>query len=503
MLSMLQSFFEESEVDKTNLFLDKKIYQNKPLMKARFQRYPVLHLNLKNAIASNYEGMATKIRETISGECERHASLLESAKLSAKDKAYFRSIANEEASDLEYTSSLLKLTSFMEKVNHKKAIVLIDEYDAPAHNGYQNGFYDPAFLYLKQLFSSVLKSNDSLHLALLTGVLPIAKESLFSGLNNLITNSVLSVNMDEGFSFTENETKELLDYYGCPEQLDKIREWYGNYHFGDAVVYNPLSVLSFLQSGKIYASYWNNTADNSVLGNIIEGMSESDSLLPLISSQAVTSPIDIALIYKDLSSTSENILSFLLASGYLTVMEKLSDFFYSLAFPNKEIESVFQREIALRYIPQNDFPALLSMKSAFEKGEGETLKRDLEKYLLSSFSCYEIAQKKNYQAMLSTALGLIFENCLVRNEVNAGSGRADILVYSLKPGKPAFIIETKSLRSNASQARIRNCAIKAIEQIKEKDYLDEIKPYSPNFVMLYGVAFYKKRVHIEKEQVAL
>lgn len=502
MLSMLQSFFEASEKDKTSLFEDKKIFQNKALMKAHFQRYPVLHLNLKNAIASNYEGMIVKIKEAISSEYERHSSLLESRKLSAKDKVYFRSIMNEEANDLDYTSSLLKLTSYMEKTSLKKAVVLIDEYDAPAHYAYQNGFYEPAILFLKQLFSSVLKSNDSLHLALLTGVLQIAKESLFSGLNNLITNSVLSVNMDEGFGFTEEETKELLSYYGCSEELDKVREWYGNYHFGNAVVYNPLSVLSFLQNGKSYATYWNNTADNSVLGGIIEGMSESDSLLPLISKQAITSPVDIALSYKDLSSTSENILSFLLASGYLTVREKLSDFFCSLAFPNKEIESVFQREIALRYIPKNDFPALLSMKAAFEKGDVETLKRDLEKYLLSSFSCFEIGQEKNYQVMLSTALSLIFETCIVKNEANAGTGRADILVYSLKEGKPAFIIETKALRSNASQSRIKNNAIKAIEQIKEKDYLDEIKPHSPSFVMLYGVAFYKKRVHIEQEQIA-
>ncbi len=501
MLSMLQAFFEESEKDKTALFKDKKIFKDKALMEAHFQRYPVLHLNLKNAIASNYDGMIQKIKEAISFEYERHASLLKSKKLSAKDKAYFESISNEEASDIDYTSSLLKLTLFMEKASGKKAIVLIDEYDAPAHYAYQNGFYEPAILFLKQLFSSVLKSNDSLHLALLTGVLQIAKESLFSGLNNLITNSVLSVNMDEGFGFSEEETKDLLEYYGCPKELDKVREWYGNYHFGNAVVYNPLSVLSFLQNGKSYATYWNNTADNSVLGKIIEGMCESDSLLPLIGGQAVSSPIDIALSYKDLSSTSENIISFLLASGYLTIQEKLSDFFYSLVFPNREIESAFQREVALRYIPKNDFPALLSMKSSFEKGNTEALKRDLEKYLLSSFSCYEIGQEKSYQVMLSTALSLIFETCIVKNEVNAGTGRADILVYSLKEGKPAFIIETKALRSNASQSRIRNSAIKAIEQIKEKDYLDEIKAHSPSLVTLYGVAFYKKRARIEQEQI--
>ena len=502
MLSMLQAFFEESEKDKTSLFQDKKIYQNKEIMRDAFQRFPVVHLNLKNAIGSTYEDLVHKIREAISGEYERHSSLLESKELSEKDKAYFRSVLDETASDLDYTSSLLKLTAFLEKSQGIKAVVLIDEYDAPAHYAYQNGFYEPAILFLKQLFSSVLKSNPSLHFAILTGVLQIAKESLFSGLNNLITNSVLSANMDEGFGFVEEETSELLKYYGYQDSLDEIRKWYGNYHFGNAVVYNPLSVLSFLQSGGVYATYWNNTADNTVLGSVIEKMDSVDSLLPLIGHQSISSPIDIALSYQDLDSRPENVISFLLASGYLTIKERLGDFLYSLAFPNKEIESVFQREISLRYIPQNDFPVLLSMKKAFETGDIKVLESVLEKYLLSTFSCYEVGKEKNYQIMLSTSLSLIFENCIVKNEVNAGTGRADILVYFPKPHAPSFVIEIKALRSNASQDRIKNYALRAIRQIKENEYLDELKPFSPSFVELYGIAFYKKRVHIEKERVS-
>lgn len=502
MLSMLQAFFEKSKKDKTPLFQDKKIYQNKEIMRDSFQRFPVVHLNLKNAIGSTYEDLIHKIREAISGEYERHSSLLDSEELSEKDKAYFRAILNETASDLDYTSSLLKLTAFLEKAWGIKVVVLIDEYDAPAHYAYQNGFYEPAILFLKQLFSSVLKSNPSLHFAILTGVLQIAKESLFSGLNNLITNSVLSANMDEGFGFVEEEMSDLLKYYGYQDSLDELRAWYGNYRFGNAVVYNPLSVLSFLQSGGVFATYWNNTADNTVLGSIIEKMDSVDSLLPLIGHQSISSPIDIALSYQDLDSRPENVISFLLASGYLTIKERLGDFLYSLSFPNKEIESVFQREISLRYIPQNDFPVLLSMKKAFETGDIQVLESILEKYLLSTFSCYEIGKEKNYQIMLSTSLSLIFENCIVKNEVNAGTGRADILVYSSKPHMPSFVIEIKALRSNASQDRIKNYALKAIGQIKENEYLDELKPYSPSFVELYGIAFYKKRVHIEKERIS-
>ncbi len=501
MLSMLHSFFEESDEDKSDLFKDKKIYREKALMEAHFQAYPVVHLNLKNAIANSYEDMVSKIKEAIASEYERHSSLLESKRLTAKEKEYFRSVMDEESSDLDCTSSLLKLTKFIEKERGKKAILLIDEYDAPAHYAYQNGFYEQAILFLKQLFSAVLKSNPSLRLALLTGVLQIAKESLFSGLNNLITNSVLSVNMDEGFGFSEEETKALLSYYSCPQELDKIREWYGSYRFGNATVYNPLSVLSFLQSGCTYAPYWNNTGDNSVLGAILEGMKDSDSLLPLLTKEPIISPVDIALSYQDLRSTSANVFSFLLASGYLTVEAKLGDFLCSLRLPNKEIESLFQREVALRYTPKNDFPAILRMKSAFEKGDCEALKEDLENYLLSTFSCFELGQEKNYQVMLSTALALVFEDCIIRNEVNAGSGRADIVLYSNKQGQPAFIIETKLLRSNASQARIKACASKALKQIKEKNYLEEIKPHSPSFLMLYGIAFYKKKAHLEKEQI--
>ena len=501
MLSMLQAFFEQSDIDKTPLFLDKKIYENKGIIDNYFQNFPLIHLNLKDAIGSSYDDLIHKLREIISAEYERHVSLLKSEKLSEKEKTYFSSILNETASDLDFSSSLSKLAAFLYKDSGKKIIILIDEYDAPAHYAYQNGFYDRTILFLKQLFSSALKSNDSIRLAVLTGVLQIAKESLFSGLNNLVTNSILSTNMDEGFGFLEEETRDLLKYYGYIDKIDKLRDWYGNYHFGNVTVYNPLSVLSYIQNGGEFASYWNNTGDNSILGNIIEKINSSDYLLPLLNHQSISAPIDIALSYLDLDSNPANVLSFLLASGYLTIQNRLGDFLYFLSFPNKEIENVFHRVVSLRYIPHSDYPLLIDIKSAFENGDITKLKGFLEKYLLSSFSYYEIGKEKNYQIMLSVALSLIFKDYIIKNEVNAGTGRADILAYSPKGNMPAFIIETKALGSNTSQTRLKESALNAIKQIKEKEYIDELRPYSPSVTTLYGMAFYRKRAHIEIEQI--
>ncbi len=501
MLSMLQAFFEKSEKDNTALFLDKKIYQNKEIIDSYFQKFSLIHLNLKDAIGNTYDDVIHKIRELISAEYERHISLLKSEKLSAKEMTYFNSILAETASDFDFSSSLSKLATFLYKDSGKKIIILIDEYDAPAHYAYQNGFYDRVILFLKQLFSSALKSNESIRLAVLTGVLQIAKESLFSGLNNLVTNSILSTNMDEGFGFLEEETKELLDYYGYIDKIDQIRDWYGNYHFGNVTVYNPLSTLSYIQNGGTFAPYWNNTGDNCILGEIIEKINSFDYLLPLMSHQSVAAPIDIALSYIDLDSNPTNVLSFLLASGYLTIQNRLGDFLYSLSFPNKEIENVFQREVSLRYIPHSDYSILIDIKSAFENGDIVKLQDFLEKYLLSSFSYYEIGKEKNYQIMISVALSLIFKDYIIKNEVNAGTGRADILAYSPKGNMPAFIIETKALGSNTSQTRLKESALNAIKQIKEKEYVDELKPYTPNIITLYGMAFYKKRAHIEIEQI--
>ncbi len=334
---------------------------------------------------------------------------------------------------------MLKLTAFLEKASNKKAIVLIDEYDAPAHYSFTNGFYEPTILFLKQLFSSLLKSNSSLRLAVITGVLQIAKESLFSGLNNLIVNSIMSTNLDEGFGFDENETKELLHYYGYDDRSEEIRNWYGGYKFGEATVYNPLSVLSFLQSGGQLQTYWNNTADNIVLGNIIDKMKADGILLSLLVGESVPSLVDIALSYKDLSGSAQNVLSFLLASGYLTIDSKIGDLFYSLVVPNKEIAAVFRREVTLRYIKQSDLASILRIKSAFENGDADALENSLEKYLLSSFSYYDFGKEKNYQIMLATALSLIFENHIIKNEVNAGDGRADIIVYSKKSKQPFLL----------------------------------------------------------------
>ncbi len=503
MISMLQSFFENTNIDKSELFIDKAIYQNKEAMEGYFQKFPVVHLDLKNAIAGTYADLIVKLRELISNEYERHSSLLGSECLTDNEKSYFKSILEGKASDIEYTSSLLRLTAYLEKATKQKVIVLIDEYDTPAHCGFINGYYDSAILFLKQLFSSLLKSNPSLRLAVITGVLQIAKESLFSGLNNLIVNSVMSTNFDEGFGFTERETDDLLNYYGYQEKTDDVRKWYGGYRFGDTTVYNPLSVLNYLQSGGQFLTYWNNTADNIVLGSIIEKMNDADCLLPLLSGESIPSPIDIALSYKDLNGGPQNVLSFLYASGYLTIDKQISDLFYSLTIPNKEIETVFRREIASRYIKQTDFTYIFELKSAFEKGDNIAIQKSLEKYLLSSFSYYEFGKEKNYQTKLASALSLIFENYVVKNEMNAGNGRADIIVFSKEGNLPAFIIEVKALKSNAGKSRLQKYAQKAISQIKEQDYISELKPFSPSYIQIYGMAFYKKRAQIESEQIVL
>lgn len=247
MLSMLQSFFEKSSKDKSIYFQDKKIWNNQDIVKQHFQKYPLIHISLKNVIGEEFSSLMDKLKETMRKEYARHQDILPF--LNEEEKQFYSSILNKNETQNDLSSSLARLTEFLAKSSKKKVILLIDEYDTPVHYAYDYGFYDPTILFFKQFFGESLKTNPNIQLAVLTGILQIAKESLFSGLNNLVTNTVLSKNMDEGFGFTEEETKDILKYYGIKNQFEEVSSWYGGYRFGDKTIFNPLFVLSFIQNG--------------------------------------------------------------------------------------------------------------------------------------------------------------------------------------------------------------------------------------------------------------
>ena len=498
MLSMLQSFFEKSSKDKSIYFQDKKIWNNQDIVKQHFQKYPLIHISLKNVIGEEFSSLMDKLKETMRKEYARHQDILPF--LNEEEKQFYSSILNKNETQNDLSSSLARLTEFLAKSSKKKVILLIDEYDTPVHYAYDYGFYDPTILFFKQFFGESLKTNPNIQLAVLTGILQIAKESLFSGLNNLVTNTVLSKNMDEGFGFTEEETKDILKYYGIENQFEEVSSWYGGYRFGDKTIFNPLSVLSFIQNGGVLAPYWNNTGESKTLGSLLTPDSLS-SVFPLLNDEKTVAEVDLAISYKDLNASSSSLVSYLLASGYFSIDNDYGDGFFSLKLPNKEIKYAFQKEIRSRYIDKEQFPLVFQMRQAFEKGDAKLIQTLVQDYLLSTFSCFEMSKEKNYQILISTMLSVIFDTSIVKNEVNAGSGRADIIVTPRNNKELAFVIEIKCLKTRTTKERLNQSALSAISQIKEKGYSDELLRSNIKNILLFGMSFHQNKAAIQCEKV--
>ncbi len=495
MLSTLQCFFEAKDDDNKKYFVDRQIWGNQSVIAGNFQKYPVIHLNLKNVIGLDFDSLVEKLKECVRQEYDRHSSVLSSPLLSEDEKCYYRQILEKTASLSDISSSLFRLSSFLNKVYKKKVVVLIDEYDSPVHYAFDYGFYDQTIMLFKQFYGESLKTNPSIRLAVLTGILQIAKESLFSGVNNLITNSVLSKNMDEGFGFTESEVKKLLNYYGLSNSYPDVREWYGGYQFGNSEIFNPLSVLSFVQNGGEIGCYWNNTGESKTLGSLLN-LEYLDSFLPLLGGKDIQSEIDIAISYKGLGGSFASICSYLLASGYLSVAGNYDEF-YDLIIPNKEIKQVFKKEIRMRYIKHEQMSLVVKLKKAFEAGSSEEVERLFETYLLSTLSSYEMNAEKNYQILLSGVLAVIFDDAYVKNEFNAGTGRADIIVCPNNRNGIGFVIEVKSLKTRTTKARLERSAMDAIKQIETKFYGDELQKMGVKHILMFGVSFYKNKISVQ------
>ncbi len=495
MLSTLQCFFEAKETDNSQYFIGKQVWENRSVVANHFQEYPVIHLNLQNVIGLDFGSLVDKLKECMRQEYERHSPILSSPLLNEDEKRYYRQILEKKSSLSDVSSSLFRLSGFLYKAHKKKVVILIDEYDSPVHYAFDYGFYDQAIMLFKQFYGESLKTNPSVHLAVLTGILQIAKESLFSGVNNLVTNSVLSKNMDEGFGFSEEEVKKMLDYYGLSSGYELVSEWYGGYRFGDSTIFNPLSVLSFVQNGGESGCYWNNTGESKTLGALLS-LDCLDSLLPLLSGKDIQSEVDIALSYKDLDGSFASICSYLLASGYLSIAGNYEEF-YDLVIPNKEIKQVFKKEIRARYMKLGQVSLAIKLKKAFEEGKSEEVEELFEKYLLSTFSSYEMGEEKNYQVLLSSVLAVTFDDAYVKNEFNAGTGRADVVVCPNKRDALGFVIEVKNLKSRTTKERLERSAADAIKQIETRFYDQDLRRMGVKRILLFGVSFHKNQIAVQ------
>ncbi|MEH2949693.1 AAA family ATPase [Sporofaciens sp. JLR.KK001] len=503
-LSMLRYFFEDTG-DKVKNEQNKELFQGMKIMDAgekytgQIGMYPVINLTLKSAKQEDFENAYYTLQVEIASEFDRHRSVVETGreKLTQKEYEQYIRIADEEADEKQVRGSLKLFSRCMYKITGRNTVILIDEYDVPLENAYFRGFYDEMVDFIRSLFEAALKTNDYLQFAVITGCLRISKESIFTGLNHLKIISILDQRYSEHFGFTEAEVRQMMAYYGAESRFPTMKEWYDGYAFGGTEVYNPWSVINFMYD--LYADvnafphpYWINTSSNDIIKDLIaradrETKGQIETLL-------VGGILDIQVheevTYGDMHSNGENLWNFLYFTGYLTKESeyfKESAIFLRARIPNIEVKTIYQNTILnwmKAAIKKEDFQDLYR---AMEEGNAQRMTDILNGQLFRTISFYDSAE--NFYHGFLTGILSQSENYLVQSNRETGNGRSDIMVKSPSLRGRSFIVEVKV---SDSVDDLENDAKKALQQIYDKRYMEELRTEGYRKIDCYGIAFYRK-----------
>lgn len=500
-MDMLRTFFEKTAEDSSKYFTDKKIWtQGKQYIMHQGQ-YPVIFLSLKDIKSSNWKKAFALLKKVIRTEYARHQELEDSAELSKADRRLYNNIVNAVASDEDYIFSLQDLSRMLHLHYQKAPIIIIDEYDTPIQEGYINSYYNDAVEFIRNFFSSAFKDNEHMSLSILTGILRIAKESIFSGLNNVRVFSVLDRKFSVYFGFTADEVRTMAEYYGAIDKLAELKSWYDGYKFGNTEIYNPWSVLNYFANDCLAMPFWVQTSGNAVIREIISSLNSiaCDNLRALLDGVIVESAIETDIIYPRLKDPQTNIFGFLLMTGYLksTAMklDEYGTYICKLSIPNKEIKSIYRKEILTLLTEHVGEDNVYMLRQALLNKDIVTLKSALQKFMLKSISYYDGLQENYYHGLL-LGMSIIFENMYYPlSNRESGEGRYDIELRPKNPSMPGIIIEIKAV-AKGSEERLQEIARMALEQIESKKYDTEMSMQGITKIYKYGIAFCGKKVEL-------
>ncbi|MED9968284.1 MAG: AAA family ATPase [Blautia sp.] len=502
-MSMLKCFFELG-TDR-NIFKDLNISKETAVCEAYMGKFPVIFLSLKGINADTYESALEMAVQNIRGEARRFQYLLDSDRLTSYDKEAFTELLQEHMTEGTLCSSLKILSELLEKHHDRQVILLIDEYDVPLAKAFERGYYDRMVLFLRNMFEHALKTNDSLKFSVLTGCMRISKESIFTGLNNLKVLSIAEVQFDEAFGFTDQEVREMLEYYGLSEHYEEIREWYDGYQFGNVEVYCPWDVINYCDALRTDQdaqpkNYWSNTSSNEAVRRFIQ---ESDKaavrreIERLVAGEIITKEIHQELTYKDMYASLDNLWSVLFTTGYLTQRGKPEGNRFQLAIPNMEIRNIFTAQIMDFFkenVPKNG-DALREFCEALKTGNAKSVEKILSEYLRRTVSIRDTFVKKPmkenfYHGFLLGILGF-GDSWSVSSNRESGDGYSDILVET-DDGETGIVLELKYAEDGNLDAACK----KALKQIEQKRYGEELEEEGILHILKYGIAFYKKRCRV-------
>jgi hypothetical protein len=500
-MSMLKTFFEVSDEDTSVYFRDKAIWKAGKTYRSYQGKYPVISVTFKDIKCESWEKTVEKLAEVLGNEYARHAILLGSDRCHAVDKAYFRQVMERTASASQLTSAFLTLTKMLHEHYQVSPVIIIDEYDTPIQQGHTNGFYDQVILFMRNLFSGGLKDNIHLSFAFMTGILRVAKESVFSGLNNLVVNSILDDKYSAYFGFTPEEVRAMAAYYGASDRYGEICDWYDGYQFGQTEIFNPWSVIYYFRNDCRPDAYWLSTSDNSIVRVVLSeaGATIYEQLQALLQGDAILSYIDTGVIYPEIKSNPSTIYSFLLMTGYLKVVASSRAYdggsMCRLALPNREIAFVYRKEILdlLTGIVPKSFS--VSIQEALFSGNDAALNQLMRGLLLQSVSYFDTAGESFYQGLVLGLCAMMDSRYVVQSNRESGEGRYDIQMMPTVKTFPGILIELKSA-GKEKNIDLKALAQSALSQITGKQYEAEMASLGVTTIYRYGVAFRGKEVEI-------
>ena len=502
-LSTLRYFLERTDEDRSPLFEGLQVWDD-PEARRHFARYPVIWLTFKDVKFGSWEACFQGIRATLGELYEAHRYLLDQGVLSPESARRFRAVLNQDPDPGLYWPALKELARYLEAFHGEPVVILVDEYDTPLHAAYTRGYYEEAVDFFRALLSGGLKDNPHLFKGVLTGILRVARESLFSGLNNLVVYSILHRRYATAFGFTEAEVARVVDAESHPEAMEAVRTWYDGYRFGGETVYNPWSVLNFVARGDPFPQpYWVQTGSDDLLRELLlkKGHGLTEAMERLMAGESVRKRVDENIVLRDVHQRPDAVWSFLLFSGYLTpeaIHFVRRQTMVDLVIPNLEVQTVFQ-DMFLAWVSEGvgSPEEAERLASALLEGDGVRVEEMLSRLLLHHLSTFDGAGRqpeKLYQGFILGLLVVLEGTHEVRSNRETGFGRADVLVKPREPGRPGVVMELKVLRAGETPEHALEAAL---AQVEERRYAAELEAAGATPVHTFAVVFDGKRVWVE------
>ncbi len=506
-MDMLRVFFEISQEDTSRYFADKSIWKCGQEYRDHQGKYPVIFLTFKDVKFDSWDATFARIAQLLQEEFGRHSELRNSEKLESYEKEYYEKILSGKVNEVELAVSLQRLSAMLSVHYGKAPIIIIDEYDTPIQEGYSKDFYDEIIGFMRNFFSGGFKDNRNLSYGFLTGILRIAQESIFSGLNNLTVSTVMDDEYDSFFGFTESEVHQMMDYYGVTDKEEELKCWYDGYLFGNTEIYNPWSVINYLSKGCLPQAYWVNTGKNEILEDVLKTSTDdiSEKLESLLLGQNVVSRIDQNVVYRSLAEDPANIYSLLLVAGYLKqVRKKLQGdgtWICEVSIPNREIAVVYKNEILshlMRIGAMGRATANMIAESLYAL-DFQKLQDGIGEYMKKSASFYDAGAEGFYHGLILGLVALMDNQYKVRSNRESGDGRYDISLIPRTSQYPGIIMELKAGRS-LDELALDRLAKEALHQIGERNYEAEMQEEGISEILKLGIAFSGKNVRIRTEK---